>query len=32
MTINGKKENISHLIKFNNFEFVLGDITNKELL
>jgi UDP-N-acetylglucosamine/UDP-N-acetylgalactosamine 4-epimerase len=29
---NGKKENISHLIKINNFEFVLGDITNKKLL
>ncbi len=29
---NGKKENISHLIKLNNFEFVLGDITNKKLL
>lgn len=29
---NGKKDNISHLQTFKNFEFVLGDITNKELL
>ena len=29
---NGKKENISHLLSSKNFEFVLGDITNKETM
>ena len=29
---NGKKENIAHLYSYKNFEFVLGDITDKETL
>jgi UDP-N-acetylglucosamine 4-epimerase len=29
---NGKKENISHLLTSQNFEFIIGDITNKETL
>jgi UDP-N-acetylglucosamine/UDP-N-acetylgalactosamine 4-epimerase len=29
---NGKKDNINHLFNKDNFEFILGDITNKELL
>ncbi len=29
---NGKKENVSHLLSHKNFEFVIGDLCDKELL